>query len=363
MRPASERPWLPTLLLACLVVGAVFAVIRQSGSPHNPPAPHPAPSPPPPAVTVTDVGHPLLGITSDWQLFGLSASTMVEVQLKAGRITRTSLPQQEGSGPVSFIVGPHQAIIRPLDNVPGYVVPDGRPARPLTGILARGDLLLPGPRPAEEWVVSGSGNTLPLLGPGGKPTSVSVTPPRRWPAQSAMADGRGDVLLFDEHGQQFDGGPGSLRPVGALLVAIGPKRWLGLACQRGRCRNVVIDVATRARRTLAGPPVSVVTWPWPWEPGVVSPDGATAAVIEAGGRGHVFLNLVDLASGAATTIDAPMTQTSSSQMLAWSPDSRWLIVVDANGQLLAVNRLSHRVQSLGVPLPIVTQIAVRPPPG
>jgi hypothetical protein len=29
----------------------------------------------------------------------------------------------EGSGPVSFIVGPHQAIVRPLDNVPGYVVP------------------------------------------------------------------------------------------------------------------------------------------------------------------------------------------------------------------------------------------------
>ena len=52
-------------------------------------------------------------------------------------------------------MGPHQAIIRPLDNVPGYVVPDGRPARPLTGMLARGDLLLPGPSPAEEWAVSG----------------------------------------------------------------------------------------------------------------------------------------------------------------------------------------------------------------
>jgi hypothetical protein len=362
MRPASERQWLPTLLLACLVAGAIFAVIRQSGPPHKPPASQPAPSRPP-AVTVVNVGHPLLGITSDWQLFGLSADSIVEVQLKAGRITRTILPPQEGSGPVSFIVGPRQAIIRPLDNVPGYVVPDGRPARPLTGLLARGDLLLPGPSPAEEWAVSGSGNTLPLLGPSGQATSVRLTLPRHWPAQSAMADGRGDVLLFDDHGQQFDAGPGSLRPVGALLVAIGPKRWLGLACQHGRCRNVVIDVATGARRTLAGPPVSIVTWPWPWQPGVVSPDGTTAAVIEAGGRGHVFLNLVDLASGVATTIDLPMTQTSSSQMLAWSPDSRWLIVVDAGGQLLAVNRLSHRVESLGVPLPEVTQIAVRPPPG
>ncbi len=363
MRPASERAWLPTLLLACLVVGAVFAVFRQSGSPHNPPAPQPAPSPRPPAVTVTDMGHPLLGITSDWQLFGLSADSVVEVQFNAGRITRTILPQQEGSGPVSFIVGPHEAIIRPLDNVPGYVVPDGRPARPLTGMLARGDLLLPGPSPAEEWAVSGTGNTLPLLGPGGKPTSVRVTLPRRWAAQSAMADGRGDLLLFDDHGQQFDAGPGSLRQVGALLVAIGPKRWLGLACHHGHCRNVVIDVATGARRTLAGPPVSIVTWPWPWQPGVVSPDGATAAVIEAGRYGHVSLKLVDLASGAVTTIDVPVTQASSSQMLAWSPDSRWLFVADAGGQLLAVDQVSHRVESLGVPLPDIIQIAVRQPPG
>jgi hypothetical protein len=38
-------------------------------------------------------------------------------------------------------------------------------------------------------------------------------------------------------------------------------------------------------------------------------------------------------------------------------------VVDADGQLLAVNRLSHRVESLGVPLPDILQIAVRLPPG
>jgi hypothetical protein len=50
-------------------------------------------------------------------------------------------------------------------------------------------------------------------------------------------------------------------------------------------------------------------------------------------------------------------------MLAWSPDSRWLFVADAGGHLLAVNQVSHRVESLGVPLPDLTQISIRQPPG
>ena len=96
---------------------------------------------------------------------------------------------------------------------------------------------------------------------------------------------------------------------------------------------------------------------------MVSPDGATAAVLEAGRYGHVSLKLLDLASGAVTTIDAPVTQASSSQTLAWSPDSRWLFVADAGGQVLAVNQVNDRVESLGVPLPDLTQITVRLAPG
>ncbi len=150
---------------------ARFSLSSISRAWHStPPVPTPAPSPPPP-VKVTDVGHPLLGVTADWQLFGLSADSVVAIRLNAGQITRTFLPQQEGSGPVSFIVGPRQAIVRPLDNVPGYLVPDGRPARQLTGMLASGSLLLPGPDPAQEWVVSGKRRRIAAGGsrwPGGR---------------------------------------------------------------------------------------------------------------------------------------------------------------------------------------------------
>lgn len=234
----------------------------------------------------------------------------------------------------------------------------GRPGT-LTGILARGDWLLPGPNPTEEWVVSGTGSTLPLLGRNGRATGVHVTLPPHWAEQSAMADGRGELLLFDDHGQQFDAGPGGLRRVGALLVAIGPTRWLALACHNGHCRNVVIDIATGARRFLPGPPVNIVTWPWPWEPGVVAPDGSTAAVIETAGNGHAQLDLINLSSGAHMVISVSVTPAISSQMLAWSPDSRWLFVADASGNLRAVNARTRQIQSLGVRLPPISQLAVR----
>jgi hypothetical protein len=353
-RPRGPR-WLSTVLLAALVAAAVVAVSHHPGRHRAPPSP-----PPPPAVTVTRLGHPLLAVTAGWELFGLGTRELVAIQLSRGRITRTVLPPPEGSGPVSFIVGPHQVIIRPLDNVPGYLVPDGAPARELTGLLAPGSLLLPGPGLADEWIVSGSGSTLVLVGQSGQPTGVHLAlPAGQWPVQSAMSDGRGDLLLFSTGGRQYDAGPGRLRPVGALLVAVGPTRWLGLSCGAGTCRNVVIDPANGVRRTLPGPPVKVVTWPWPWQPGAVSPSGATAAVMVAGTGGQARLDLVNLRSGAATVIPAAITQESSSQTLAWSPDGKWLFAVGAGGKLLAVNAGSGRVESLGVRLPAVSQLAIR----
>lgn len=310
-------------------------------------------------MSVTYIGHRLLGVTAGWELFGLGPDSMVSIQFARGRITRTKLPPPLGSGPVSLIVGPHQAIIRPIDNVPGYLVPDGEAARRLTGTLATGALLLPGPRPTQEWVVSGRSNSLPLLGPEGQRTRVSIALPPPWPAQSAMADGRGDVLLFDDHGGQYDAGPHWLSRVGALLDAVGPTRWLGETCPRSRCRNLVIDIATGARQVLPGPALQLLTWPWPWEPGVVSPDGATAAVVVATGGSSVGLDLISLTTGATSPVAVPISQATSSQALAWSPDSRWLFVVTPDGKLVAVDARTKRVRGLGVALPDISQVAVR----
>jgi hypothetical protein len=351
-----QRPgwrWLGRLALPCLVFAAVLVVVARSGFQHRP-------APPAAPVTVTDVGHAILGVRSGGELFALEQRALVSVQFAAGRITRTALPQPEGDGIVSLIADPAQVVIRPLDDVPGYVVPDGQPARPLSGFLARGGLLLPGPGRAEVWDVPATG-PISLVGPDGNPTATHLAAePGQFPPQSAMADGRGNILVLDNSGQLYDAGPGLLRPVSALVVAVGPRNWLGLSCGRhGSCQDVVINAANGASRVLPGPAVAVVNLPWPNQAGVVSPDGSMAAVVAAGPGGDAVLDLVNLGSGALTRVPLPVTAFSSSQTIAWSPDSRWLFVVSANGKLAVVAR-TGRPLTLNLGLSGLTQIAIRP---
>jgi hypothetical protein len=354
------RGWLSRLLLICLLIAAVVIVSSRSFQ-HRASAPQqPSPTPLPP-VRVLQVGHPLLGVTAGWELFGLNQSDIVAIQPARGRIIATALPPPEGGGPVSFIVGPRAAIIRPLDNVPGYLVPDGHQARPLTGALAAGNLLLPGPQPTQEWLVGGNTSTLSLVSADGRPTSVHITlRAPQWAVQSAMSDGRGGILVSSKTGTQYDATPSSLRPVGAILAAVGPKSWLGISCRPSAgCRNIVIDPATGARRFLPGPALQLLTAPWPYEPGAVAPNGSAAAVVVSSGIDRVALELINLSSGATTRIPVRVNQDSSSQTLVWSPDSQWLFAIAGNGKLFAVSARSHRVQNLGVPLPDFSQLAIR----
>jgi hypothetical protein len=347
--------WLGRLALACVVVAAVVVVVVRSGGHHRP-----SPPTPPPPVTVTDVGHPILGVKADWELFALQQRALVSVQFASGRITRTTLPPPEGDGIVSLITDPAAVLIRPLDNVPGYVVPDGQPARQLTGFLARGALLLPGPGPAEVWDIGETG-PISLVGANGRQQVAHLTAqPRQFPPQSAMADGRGNVLILDNSGQLYDAGPGLLRPVGALVVAVGPRNWLGQNCAGGiGCHDVVINAATGSTRVLPASQLAVINLPWPEQAGAVSPDGSTAAIIAQGRDDAAFLDLINLGSGAVTPVAAAVTAAASSQTLAWSPDSRWLFVITAAGTLAAVDARTGQVHALGLSLSGLSQIVIR----
>jgi hypothetical protein len=346
--------WLSRLALAGVVAASVILAVARSGGHHQPS--------PPPAIAVTDIGHAILGVRSGWQLVALGQRALVSVQFATGRITHTALPPLQSDGPVSLIVESHRVIVRPLDNVPGYLVPDGQPARSLGGILANGALLLPGPRPDEVWDLRPA-QPISLVGPEGTllPARLAAMS-RRFPPQSAMADGRGGVLLFDDTGRQYDTGPGLLRPVGPLLLAVGPRAWLAVACNQdgSSCQNVVIAAGTGAARALPGAAVSLVSWQWPGHPGAVAPNGSTAALFDEGRDGTAALELVNLATGAVRPVAVNVLPSSSSQTMAWSPDSRWLFVLTAGGRLAAVSPATGRVQELGLGLTGLIQVAIRP---
>jgi hypothetical protein len=341
------------LILAGAAVIAVAAVLALGR--------HPARSAPArAAVTVTQAGHRLLGVRAGWELLGYGPRRTVRVQFARGRVTQTVLPALDSEGPVSFVAGPSQMIIRPLDVVPGYVVPDGEPAQPLTGVLSRGGEVLPGPRPGEVWVQTAYRiKSLSLARVDGSVMGVSI----RLPAGGwwlASPNGRGDVLLTGV-GEIYDVWPGGSRHIGGMLAAVGPTRWLTVTCNRPHgCADVVMNPLTGAQRQLGGPPVASVSAA---SPGVIAPDGATAALFRVTAGGQVTLHLVSLATGADQRIPVPLGPDSVGPgKLAWSPDSRWLFVVTAHGGLAAVNAGTRDVQGLGVRLPWLSQIAVRNPP-
>ena len=218
-------------MLAAVAAVAVTLVIGHGS---NPPRARPASSAG--AVSTGEAGPRLLGVRASWELFGYGHGRVVRIQFASGRITQTAVPVRSG-GPASLVVGPHEAIISQLDIVPGYLVPDGRPARPLSGVLGNGGIVIPGPQPGTAWVQAGPAATsMPLVRMDGTETGVSVRLPpggisQAWPEgySQATSDGRGGVLVSDysETGATYDDvRPGGFQRIAGTLAAVGPTRWL-----------------------------------------------------------------------------------------------------------------------------------------
>jgi hypothetical protein len=381
--------WLPRIALACLVLAAIVAVaVRGTGDDSR----HAVKTPrPPPPIRVIAVGHRLLGVTAGWELFARGPDDLIRVQLAQGRLSVTHVPPLETANPdVSFVVGPHEAVIRSTDLVPGYVVPDGAQAQPLPGPLAGGGPLVPGPARAQAaWVSTGSpaSPALSLVTLSGRLSGPTIrfAPGGPQLAATAVSDGRGDVLVDTGSFTAYDAGPGWDRLLPGTVVAVGPSAWLDVSCNPlyRHCRNEVVDIADGARRMLPGPaagyPYDFFSWP---PTGVIAPDGETAAVAETasgqpttsdiaseGGTagvsesepyGVLTVHLINLRTGANRDLRIPLGADLSNQSMVWSPDSRWLFVAAAGGKLVAVDASTGRAELLQARLPAVAEVAVRP---
>ena len=354
----GRRRWLRWLPPVVLVAAVAALVVHGTHRAAPPPAASASPTvgAPSPDPSTTDVARPLLGATGGWELFGRGPSGVVRVEPAHGRVTRTAVPPLDSSGPVSFVAGPDWTIVRPLDFVPGYLVPDGQRARRLTGALSQGGVALPSTDPAKVWMANGVNDytTMTLVDLTGKPGSSPIG----FDAGLGIEpDGAGNALLIGSTGVYAAGPDGVRRVTTGTLLAIGPGRWLLRECaDPNRCEAILVDSRTGARRAVGEAPD-----PPAGPPGSITPDGATAALFHRGTAG-MSVHLIDLASGTDRVLEVPVDQPYDGG-LAWSPEGRWLFVAGADGRLYPVEAATGQVHDLGVPLPPLEQLAVRAPAG
>lgn len=328
---------------------------QRSPTAPTPGSPQPSTSAPPRSPTVTELDDPLLpGAQPGWELFARTGhgmqgpGHMLRIELARGRITRTPIPRLQSGGPVSFVAGRTNALVRPSDAVTGYRVPDGKPARKLTGALAHSGSAIPGPEAGEVWIEHGGAMRLVRMDE--KPLGTSMKVPLRNQAQ--FADGDGYLLVNTEHHGSYDIRPsGRKRITAGTTVAVGPTRWLVQPKNaRNRCKLRVVNRSTDHRRCLSptrrqhrhrdyariNNPASM---------GTISPDGRTAAL--ADGSGKHTVRFVDLATGSTRSSHVSIPDGGLHQTAVWSPDSRWLFVIDGNHHLVAINQNTGKTHRFG----------------
>ncbi|HEX3541234.1 MAG TPA: hypothetical protein VHT75_12445 [Acidimicrobiales bacterium] len=374
----EKRPRRPKWTLALGAAGAAVAVAgallsRSAKSTNATPAGAPpavgttlAPAAPlTRPVQVTTIGRPLLAAPAGWELVGSGPAELVRLQLGEGRIIRTQMPSLQSSGPQYLVAGRDGVIVRPLDFVPGYLVPDGQPPVPMSP-LPQGGPAYPGPDEDHLWVEidagQGSGQReMALVAFDGTPTGQVVPSPDTFPL---AGDGTGFLLFARPDGVYLGRPDGMVQVTTGALVATGPTRFLTEQCDPTPvCHLVVTDRATGAVRPLG---------PYPLlgggvgggggggaPPGVVSPDGTTAAVTEYATAGPV-LHLIDLRSGRDRAIGGRVADLyGNPDVMVWTPDSRTLFYVDPLGTLRLVDAATGQTHTIGVPLPPLFHLIFR----
>lgn len=369
VRQRSGRRWLWLLLAAVLVAAVLVQANRHPSVPAAAPASRStAPSSASVApqttktapITVTQLQRPLLGQTGNWTLFGRSDGVLIRIDLARNEITRTVVPSLQSGAPVYFVPAAGEVIIRSLDFVPSFVVPDGRPARPVPAGFGPGGPIFPGPDAGHVWVDTGDNEhqavTLTALD-GSATGTVLRLPAGSSPLEAVGGGGAGQLLVTSENGLYLV----QLERVRHIstgnLLATGPTGWLVAECVQPRhCRQVLIDRVTGQRRLL-GPESANGGYRAPW--GQIAPDGRTAAIFDVGSDGHNTVELVDLHTGSISPTGLHLYETVNDGTIGWSPDGRWLFAIDLNGNLTVLDQATRQVRSLPGPLPPLTQLAIR----
>ncbi len=361
----ATRPLAGAPVAASPLTPLASVEVRATGSPSSGPISDAAPTDG--IRAVRQLGHPLLPeMTGTWQLLARGDEWLSRIDPRTGRIDSTTIPGLASGGPVSFLSGPDETLVRPLDFVDGYLMPDRYPTQKAAVPLDHGPVF-PGPDTEHIWAAQGSAagdDAYMLLDWRGQKAGPVIAVPSGLSAQAALADGAGGLLFVLKDSTVLSVGPRHSQRLGkGAVLATGPTGVLILECASARCAAVVATVKG-VRRTLpvTGAPLSPSAL---YQTGVLSPDGRTAAfvatpVVQKGRAVTIGLMLVDLRSGRITTMAGRIPgATAYPGQLAWSPDSRWLFAVVDQGEIVAVDHMGV-VWGLNLDLPPQRQLVIRP---
>lgn len=313
---------------------------------------------------------PILGAHTGTELIVLTRdsisqsglASLVRISLDKGGVTRTRVPLAS-TGPTFVVSGLRSVLIRPIDFVSAFVVPDGGVAQQAAAPFDTGtDWAYPGPRPGVAWLPEAA-TGLPLVvdfafdGSEFTPNSVGTLNLQVW-----GPDGTGQLVLTGVGGSYVTTDRGLTRITTGDVFAAGPNTWLARECDDHHlCRLVKVD-----RRSGTRTPLAVLDW-------LANDAQPVAGVITADGESAVIMqgspprpNVVDLITGSARSI-LP-ANVSAYLRPVWSFDSRFLFVVNDSGTVSVYDRKNDdtskpvALTELPIPLTNVAAIAVRPAP-
>ncbi len=293
----------------------------------------------------------------DVDIFARSSNAIYRIQTRRQTITATPTDRMDIDGPVPFITGPTQVVLRGYDtgasSRSGSLVPDGRPAQAVQGLLATADDLLPGP-PGRVWVASYEETpTLRLSDFSGRPARDGSVASVVRGYQSVIADGSGGLLLQGVGGSYQLTREGPRRITRGAVIATGRGHILTSDCSdRYRCSYYLYDRATHQQRRVGPDRVGEGAL------GTVSRDGRYAAIVSWQDTDQPLVRVLDLRTG---TISARLDQGTDAQVdpnsLIWLPGDRLLRITD--GALVLYNAATRTSTTPDLGLPNLLQLTIR----
>lgn len=339
-----------------------------SATPVNFPSPRqPTPTPTRPPVFSSS------GFLADLDVvvFARSNRAVFRIDTAARQVTRTPTEGLDSTGEVSLLALDDRVLIRPWDDVNGFEVVDGRPARRLTGQLAGSGQYLPGP-PGRLWTISsmitGGTMTARLTDATGRRTFAEVEVAS---SGALHPDGAGG-LFYEQIGGTYQAEPSGLRRVTpGKVLATSRNLFLATECdERFACGTFVYDRRTGSRRRT-GPADpergSFGTSPDTryqemGPPGTLSPDGRYAALRFWEPTSGPSLVVIDVRSGARlASFSLEDDESFSDPSAIWLPDGRLLWLRES--RLAVFDPRTKQTERSTMRMPPLIQIALRPPAG